>query len=462
MSRFLSPSRGVAASALSVATLAASTLGAQAPGAPEAAAFVGVTIIPMDQDRALRDQTVVVQHGRIAAIGPAATTPVPAGATRIDAHDKYLIPGLAEMHAHIPAQQQGLDYTERVLFLYVANGITTIRGMLGQSAHLELRRRVETGDVLGPRIWTSGPSVNGDNVITREAADSAARATKAAGYDFIKIHPGLTREVFDALDRAADREGIRYAGHVPTLVGVPRALEAGYWSIDHLDAYMDALVPRGAGAPEDPGLFGMNLVRLVDEAKITEVARATRAAGVWNVPTLILMENLASDETPEVMAQRPEFRYVPERLVREYVHQQQDFHRRMPSADDRRRFVEIRRRLVKEQHDQGAGLLLGSDSPQWWNVPGFSALRELGALVASGLTPYQALETGTRNVAMFFDTLDRAGTVEVGKQADLILLDANPLQDIGNVWHNAGVMIRGRWLSRATLDRRLQALAAGR
>src|SRR5574341_218606 len=444
--------------ALGIATtLATPSRGARTAQAQNPTAFVGVTVIPMDRERVLADQTVVVANGRIAAMGPAATTTLPAGTAPIEARGKYLIPGLAEMHAHIPGAQQP-DYVERVLFLYVASGVTTIRGMLGQASHLELKRRVETGDVLGPRIWTSGPSVNGNNIRTAEAADSAVRATKAAGYDFIKIHPGLTRDVFDALDRAADREGIRYAGHVPTLVGVPRALEAGYWSIDHLDAYLDALLPTGVGVPQDPGLFGMNIIRSVDQAKIPEVARATAAARVWNVPTLILMENLASEEAPKAMGRRPEFRYVPDSLVQRYVQQKRSFQQQLRSADDRRHFVEVRRTLVKALHDQGAGLLLGSDAPQWWNVPGFSALRELGALVASGLTPYQALEAGTRNVSAFFGTEDRAGTIEVGKQADLILLDANPLDDIGAVWRSSGVMIRGRWLSRAALDQRLQQL----
>ena len=454
--RLLLPSTRLTVGALSLAT-AFMTRGLEAQ-----TAFVGVTVVPMDRERLLPEQTVVVEDGRISVIGPAATTTVPAGATRIEARGKFLIPGLAEMHAHIPPAQQGQDYVERVLFLYVANGVTTIRGMLGQPSHLELKRRVGSGELLGPRIWTSGPSVSGNNTKSAAAADSAARATKAAGYDFIKIHPALTREVFDALDRAADDEGIRYAGHVPTLVGVPRALEAGYWSIDHLDSYLDVLVPPESGGARDPGFFGMGLIKLVDDSRIADIAHATRAAGVWNVPTQILMENLASDEDPAVMAQRPEFRYMPASLLERSIDQKRTLREQYPSAEDWRRFVEVRRRLVKALHDEGAGLLLGSDAPQWWNVPGFSALRELGALVAAGLTPYQALETGTRNVATFFGTQDRAGTIEVGKRADLILLDANPLDDIGNVWKNAGVMIRGRWLSRATLDQRLQQLAAGR
>jgi imidazolonepropionase-like amidohydrolase len=454
--RLLLPSTRLTVGALSLAT-AFMTLGLEAQ-----TAFVGVTVVPMDRERLLPEQTVVVEDGRITVIGPAATTTVPAGATRIEARGKFLIPGLAEMHAHIPPAQQGQDYVERVLFLYVANGVTTIRGMLGQPSHLELKRRVESGELLGPRIWTSGPSVSGNNTKSAAAADSAARATKAAGYDFIKIHPALTREVFHALDRAADDEGIRYAGHVPTLVGVPRALEAGYWSIDHLDSYLDVLVPPGSGGARDPGFFGLGLIKSVDDSRIADIARATRAAGVWNVPTQILMENLASDEDPAVMAQRPEFRYMPASLLERSIEQKRTLRAQYPSDQDWRRFTEVRRRLVKALHDEGAGLLLGSDAPQWWNVPGFSALRELGALVAAGLTPYQALETGTRNVATFFGTQDRAGTIEVGKRADLVLLDANPLDDIGNVWKNAGVMIRGRWLSRATLDQRLQQLAAGR
>ena len=123
------------------------------------------------------------------------------------------------------------------------------------------------------------------------------------------------------------------------------------------------------------------------------------------------------------------------------------------------RTMQTRRRLIRALHAGGAGLLLGSDAPQIYNVPGFSIHRELEALVAAGLTPYQALETGTRNVAVFFGTSDRTGTIEVGKRADLVLLDANPLTDIRNTGRQSGVMLRGRWLSRAEIQTRLDAIA---
>ncbi|HXV86935.1 MAG TPA: amidohydrolase family protein, partial [Gemmatimonadales bacterium] len=170
----------------------------------------------------------------------------------------------------------------------------------------------------------------------------------------------------------------------------------------------------------------------------------------------------ANEEDPDVMARRPELRYMPAQAVAAWVQQKRNFLTQNPNPETRRAFIQVRRDLVKALHDAGAGLLLGSDAPQWWNVPGFSALRELEALVAAGLTPYQALETGTRNVAVYFGTTERAGTIEVGKQADLVLLEANPLADIRNVWRRAGVMIRGRWLPAGDIEARLNEFAANR
>jgi imidazolonepropionase-like amidohydrolase len=424
--------------------------------------FENVNVIPMDRERILENQTVVVRDGRVAAMGPAGSVTMPAGAVRVAARGRFLLPGLAEMHAHIPgpgaANTRGADYTENVLFLYVAGGVTTIRGMLGHPSHLELRRRVEAGEVVGPRIWTSGPSVNGNSVPTPAAAVTAAREQRAGGYDFIKIHPGVRREVFDSLDAAADREGIRFAGHVPVEVGIERALEAGYWSIDHLDGYVEALAGRSG---QQALWFGAQLGPAVDFARIPDLAARTRAAGVWNVPTQTLMESFATAESAAQLAERPEMRYVPPVDRQGWIawKNTQDA-RNIPRAD-LDRWIEARRRLIKALHDAGAGLLLGSDAPQVWNVPGFSVHRELEALVAAGLTPYEALVTGTRNVAVYLGTADRAGTIEVGRQADFLLLEANPLTDIRNTTRRAGVMIRGVWHPQAEIEARLAGIAEG-
>jgi imidazolonepropionase-like amidohydrolase len=420
--------------------------------------FEHVNVIPMDTERVLQDHTVVVRDGRIAELGPAAQVRAPAGATRVDGRGKYLIPGLAEMHAHVPGtQNQAWQHT--VLYLYVAAGVTTIRGMLGQPSHLELKGQVERGEVVGPRIWTSGPSVNGTSVPTADSAVRAATHQRSLGYDLIKIHPGLAREPFDSLDAAADRVGIRYAGHVPAAVGVLRALEAGYWSIDHLDGYVEELAGR-SGQPGG-GWFGVQFTGEVDESRIAELARRTREAGVWNVATQTLMESVAQARDLTALNARPELRYMPPQVRQQWNTFTTNAGANLPAPDVVARWIEVRRQLIKALQDQGAGLLLGSDAPQVWNVPGFAIHHELEAMVAAGLTPFQALATGTRNVATYFGTTDRAGTIAVGKQADLILLDANPLANIAHTTRRSGVMLRGVWMPQAEIQQRLDAIAAG-
>ena len=459
------PSRNPALAFLGAVALAALSAGGTACSADAGGegaiagtadyAFVGVNVVPMDSERVMENQTVLVLGDRIVAVGGAAEVTVPEAATTIDGRDRYLMPGLAEMHAHIPSGQAGgPDFTERVLLLYLVNGITTIRGMLGAPVHLELRAQANRGELLSPRIYTSGPSINGNSIPSADSARRAVRHQKLAGYDFLKIHPGLSREAFDALDEVADSAGIGFAGHVPEAVGLERALEAGYLSIDHLDGYAQALVRDDLDVSEvPPSFFGAALVDYMDETKLVEVAAATREAGVWNVPTQSLIESIGLPDDPQEMARRPEMRFMPPEVVANWVEAKQGFLAdEAYSADTAFRFVEIRRKLIKALHDAGAGLILGSDAPQVFQVPGFSMRAELAALVAAGLTPYEALVTGTRNVAEYFGELGDRGTVEAGKAADLILLAANPLEDVGSVGSLEGVMVRGRWLPRSEID----------
>ena len=190
------------------------------------------------------------------------------------------------------------------------------------------------------------------------------------------------------------------------------------------------------------------------------LVEATRSAGVWNVPTQILMENLVPGETVEALERRPEMRYVSPGTLSKWAETKRSLLKETGSSEESaRRAMLVRRKLIKALHAGRAGLLLGSDAPQIYNVPGFSTHRELAALVAAGLTPYQALETGTRNVAIFFGTLSTSGTIGVGKRADLVLLDANPLSDVKNTTRQAGVMLRGRWLPKGEIDIRLAAIA---
>jgi hypothetical protein len=442
--------------------LPALLVGAPSNPAPDSVvAFVNVSVISMNREQVLTGQTVVVRGARIAAMGPADQVKLPAGSNRIEGQGKFLMPGLAEMHAHIPGGNQPDSIVERVLFLYVSRGVTTVRGMLGHPKHLALREQAASGRILSPTIYTSGPSLNGNSVPDAATAARLVTEQKAAGYDFLKIHPGIPRQAFDTLAGTAQRQRIPFAGHVPLDVGLSRALQARYATIDHLDGYVEALTGPGRLTAAQSEFFGLNLGEQLDESRLPALVQATRDAGVWNVPTEVLMENLAPSVTIESLERRPEMRYVLPETRASWAKEKNSILTEIgASRESVERVMQLRRKLLKALHAGGAGLLLGSDAPQIYNVPGFSVHRELESLVAAGLTPYQALETGTRNVAVFFGTLPQTGTIEVGKRADLILLDANPLTDIRNTAKQSGVMVRGRWLPRREIESRLATIAS--
>jgi imidazolonepropionase-like amidohydrolase len=433
--------------------------------APGATVIENVTVIPMDSERSLPGQNVVIQGRRIVALGAAATTKAPEGAARIDGRGKYLIPGLAEMHGHFlgpqQVQQLGEAFADRFLFLNIACGITTVRGMLGGPRDLRVREEIARGQRVGPQILVAGPSLNGNSVPTLEAAWRVVTEQRAAGYDHLKIHPGIPRAAFDAAVETAKREGIAFAGHIPADVGLLHALRSGIRSVEHLDGFVEALQKEGAALPANTGFFGFAILESVDEAKLPGLVQTAKTAGAWHTPTQVLVENLFSDESPEQLAQRPELRLVPTPMRQNWDKAVRD-NRGQPgySAERARRFVALRRRLIKALQASGTGLLLGADAPQIYNVPGFATLRELEALVAAGLRPYEALVAGTRNPASAVGRPDAFGTVAVGRRADLVLLDADPLADVKNVWRRAGVMVAGRYFSAADIEERLKGYAA--
>jgi hypothetical protein len=423
-------------------------------------AFTDVNVIPMDGERVLRGQTVLVRRGTIAAVGPSATVSVPAGAVRVDGTGRYLMPGLAEMHAHVPGPQTPAEWMEQLMFLYVANGVTTIRGMLGAPNQLVLRERIASGELLGPTFIVGAPSLNGNSAPDPETGRRLVREHAAAGYDFLKIHPGLERAVYDAIARTAREVGITWAGHVPAAVGVEHAIASGQSTIDHLDGYLEGSGPAGATA------LG-TLVRAMDPARLRSLAAATRAAGVWNVPTQHLWETFASTEAPEALLERTEHRYVPPQMWQGWLQQKRNMNQQMQAggstAEDRALWVQRRREILRALADAGAPLLMGSDAPQMFNVPGFSIHPEVRAMAAAGLTPHRILESGTRNVAVYAREIglpDDFGTVAAGQRADLLLLEANPLDDVANLARRAGVMVRGTWLPEEEIRRRLALIAA--
>lgn len=421
--------------------------------------FTGVSVIPMDRDTVLTNQTVIVENGRITYVGGQRSAP--AGATSIDARGKFLMPAIAEFHAHVPSGAQAI-HAHRTLSLYALAGVATARGMLGAPMHLALRDSIAAGRLFGPRLLTSGPSFNGNSVTSPGTAAQMVRDQKAAGYDLLKIHPGVPRAGFDSLAAVANALRIPFSGHVPLEVGLDLALTSKFSTIDHLDGIVEALYAgQEPLTPQLDGWFGLGIMRQLDQSRFGAIVNRIRASGVVMVPTQILMDNYANDATGDELTSLPEFNYwIPQQVAAWRTSKNNIIAQPPVSREQRQEFIALRRRFIKALYDAGVPFLLGSDAPQLWNVPGFSAHRELGALVVAGLTPYQALRTGTVDVAKFMGEEGRSGVVRAGARADLLLLDANPLDAIGNSLRINGVVVNGRWIGPSERRRMLDELVS--
>ncbi len=423
-------------------------------------AFVGVNVLPMDRDRVIENQTVVIADGRIAVMDAADRLELADGVDVVAGDGRYLMPGLTEMHGHLPDSRESDEDIRNLLFLYLSNGVTTVRGMQGEPSQLGLRQSIERGLLLGPNLYLGSVSMN-QQVQTPDEADRLARGYKVDGYDLIKTHEGMSLEAFDAMAAAANEVGIPFGGHVSDFVGLRHALESGQVSIDHLDNYVEALVDEDTRPDDARGLREVGLlIDEVDESRIPELVQATVDAGAWVVPTMVLWETAFYNDrgSVDVLPERPEVRYMPPETVDRW-RQAVDTRLGASDVEVNRRVADLRRRILRALFLGGANIALGTDSPQIFSVPGFAMHHEMALYVDIGMTPYDVLEIGTRRPAEYFGAEDEFGTITVGLRADLILLDENPIEDIANVRDPAGVMIRGRWIPRDEISERLTAIA---
>ena len=457
--------RFVLACASSLTLVASGACAAQPQAAPGTIAFVGVDVLPMSAPGVVEDQTVVVVDGVITEVGASADVVVGQGATVIDGDGRYLMPGLAEMHAHVPpGNDPPRDAVEDILFLYIANGVTSIRGMLGSAYQIPLAEEIRRGEVLGPNFYVGAPSINGNSAPTPEAAERLIREHAAAGYHLQKIHPGVSREAWDRMVAVAEEVGLTFGGHVPADVGLVHAMETGMSTVDHLDGYVQAVASDDVVAQINTGL-PISLERLVegvDESKIDEIVALSVEHDVYVVPTMYLWENLYGTEDPEPFLSQPEMIYVSAQQRQGWRQQAQGSPRGSPEAVAA--FFEVRDRILKALADAGAPVMMGTDSPQMFNVPGFALHREIDEMAGAGMTNQQILESGTVVVGRYVREhlgLDEAfGTIAPGQRADLVLLGSNPLADLDNLTDRVGVMVRGQWVSREEIDAGLEALAA--
>jgi imidazolonepropionase-like amidohydrolase len=421
--------------------------------------FRNVNIIPMDKKEVLLNRDVVVKNGVITAIGQTSKVSYSRDAMVVNAKGKYLMPGLAEMHAHVPPVDD-LEPMKDVLMLFALNGVTSIRGMLGHPRHIELRSKIQSGEIIGPRFITSGPSFNGNSVKTAEAGIAMVKDQKKAGYDFLKLHPGLTKENFAAIAAAAKEVNIPFAGHVSFDVGVWRAINAGYASIDHLDGFIESLVPGIENMKEqETGLFGLFIADKADESGIQKLMDSLRRHHIWVVPTQSLAERwFHPTRDADALGNEPEMKYMDPTTVKNWINTKKNLVSNPNyKSSTVTRLIELRRKLIYECNKNSVGLLLGSDAPQVFDVPGFSVHHELRYLVDAGLTPYEALKTGTVNVGKFLNR-DDIGSIKTGAVSDLLLLNGNPLDDINQAKNIEGIMLGNLWLSKEYINAGLKKL----
>ena len=430
-------------------------------------AFVDVTVLAMDSPRVLAHQTVLVERGRIVKVGPSNTVRVPAKTSRIESRNRFLLPGLADMHVH-------LMEPETYFRLFLAYGVTTVRSMAGGPDMLQLRDRVSSGALLGPTVYTAGPLLDGsppvwegsDVVTTAEQARQAVVNQKNAGYDFLKVYDNLRPVTYHAVIAAAADARMSVAGHVPPHVGLERVLDAHQWSIEHLTGYFEWLQnDRSPFKTENEREVFPHPAHLrarrqaladwIDESRIPQAAVLTAKAGTWNVPTLVAWLNMTPHAELDATWKRPGMESATS-MLREWWNSDTGY-----TAEDwaaKRRGDVVRVKIVKALHDAGARVLVGTDTLHPFVLPGLSVHEELANFASSGMLPYEALKAATIDAAEFMGKAGEFGVIKPGARADLILLEANPLNDIKNTRRIAGVMIHGHWLSRDALDQGLEAL----
>lgn len=411
---------------------------------------VNVNVLPMDRDAVLVGQTVLIRDGIIQQVGSSSQVRVPAGAMRIEAGGKYLMPGLADMHVHM-AGPRAIQL--ELLKMYAVNGVTTILNMRGTPDHLVLRSDIRSGRVFGPDMYTVGRFVNAPFFNTPDSVEQEVIAQKRAGYDFIKMHGELSREAYARLNAVGRREGIRIIGHAPRTLGIDAVFAERQYALAHAEEFL--YDTTGSSRDVDLPKF---------EPRISEFTRKMVAANVWLMPnfTAYKIIGLMAQDLSAVLA-RPEMKYLPTPIKVGWGPETNPYTRRFgpdkaPGIFARHALLQ---KLTKAFDSAGVKLLVGTDGLNVGTVPGFSAHDELQELVDAGLSPYHALRAATANASAFLGSSPCIGQVRAGCVADLLLLDANPLSSIGSTRRIAGVMVRGRWLSRQELDRLLESLAAG-
>jgi imidazolonepropionase-like amidohydrolase len=418
-------------------------------------AFENVTVIDGTGAPPARGMTVTIADKQITSIEPSAHARVPPAARRIDGSRRFLIPGLWDMHVHLTST------TEIASPALVANGVTAVRDMGGELELIDwMRDRIERGVLVGPAIFRAGPFVDGskpgvpDRLVLWTAADgrAAARFLKNRGVDYIKTHTATPRDAYFALLSESRLVGLKVTGHVPFSVTPEEAIDAGQYTIEHIVSLFEGPLAK---IVESKGVSQEQALAEFSDSHFVALGDRMAAKGTWFDPTLIAYWTRAHQWDLTNDARNRYMSATAKEIWKSFRDLPDTPEMRALQARAFARFTEITR-IVKRQ---GVRFLTGTDLGGKYVYPGFSVHDELGLLQSAGMTSMEALQTATRNAAESLGVLNRTGTIEVGKAADLVLLDADPLTDIRNTTKIVGVMRNGRFHDRDELDSFLAKVA---
>ncbi len=447
-------------------------------------AISGVTVIDATGAPAEPDMTVIITGDRITKIAKTGEVAIPKGAQVIDGKGKFLIPGLWDMHIHTVIGK----LPELYFPLFIANGVTGVRDMAALDLGFlkQLQKDINEGPLLGPRI-VAGKMVDGPipiwpglpiSISDEASARKAAASVKDSGVDFIKVYSLIPRPAYFALADEAKKRGITFAGHVPFLVTAAEASDAGQKSIEHLEGVLLAC------STEEPELrkaleaavkeakdtnqirtLGVRVLRQTEirahetysQEKAAGLFKRFAANGTWQAPTLVVQRAVAFLNDSE-FTNDPRLKYV-RRGIRDQWTNKDDFRLKSITPENSalyKRMFQQRLEIILGMHRAGVKILAATDALVWYVIPGFSLHDELELFVKAGLNPMEALQTATRNPAIYLGLTDMVGTIEQGKKADLVLLEANPLENISNTKRINAVIVNGKLFPRVSLDKMLK------
>ena len=450
---------------------------------PKSLVLTHVTVIDASGAAAKPEMTVVIIGDRIAEMGKNGEIRPPQNAETVNGEGKFLIPGLWDMHVHW--------YEKDYLPLFIANGVTGVRQMFGSPSHYQWRKEVEAGQWLGPHMLIASPIVDGPKpvwpgsiaVANASEARQAVIQVKRNGADFVKVYSLLSRDAYFAIADESKKQGIPFEGHVPESVSLEEASNAGQKSIEHLTGVLIACSTReaellrsaqdtsaaiAAGQLSSTGFWGPEYrqreklaLESYSPVKAATVFKQLQKNHTWQCPTLTVLRSMAFSDDRS-FTDDPRLKYIPRDIVSSWD-PKADIFLKTKTAEDWALSKEVFQKelaLVGAMQRAGVEILAGTDTLNPYCFPGFSLHDELGLLVQSGLTPMQALQAATLKPARFLGQEKDLGTVAAGKIADLVLLDANPLDDIGNTRKISAVVFGGKYFSKASLYEMLAKIEA--